>query len=71
MKLDVEAPIKALGIDNNIILKLEAHNIKYIKDLWILKRKELKEIGFVDSEINHLRIKLQLCGLDLNKKMYI
>lgn len=71
MKLDVEAPIKALGIDNDIILKLEAHNIKLIKDLWILKRSELKEIGFVDSEINHLRIKLQLCGLDLNKKMYI
>ena len=69
--LNVDEAIDILKIDDKIITKLNEVNINNIKDLWILKRKELKDLNFSDSEINHIRIKLQLCGLDLNKKTYI
>lgn len=71
MRSVVEESINKLGIDNNIKEKLENINIKLIKDLWVLKRKELKNMNFNDSEINHIRIKMQLLGLDLDKKKYI
>lgn len=67
----VEEKINKLNIDNKIREKLEIKNIKLIKDLWMLKRKDLKSLGFTDNEINHIRIKLQLLGLDLGKKKYI
>lgn len=60
-----------LGLDKNIVLKLEDKLIFNVYDLWIKTRKDLKELNFLDSEINHIRIKLQLSGLDLNKKTYI
>ncbi len=69
--INVDEALKSLKIDNNIIEKLEKRNIKTIKDLWVLTRKELKTLDFNDTEINHIRIKMQLWGLDLNKKMYI
>lgn len=71
MRSVVEESINKLGIDNKIKEKLESINIKLIKDLWVLKRKELKNLNFNDSEINHIRIKMQLLGLDLDKKKYI
>ncbi len=46
------------------------NNINFIKDLWILKRKNLKDIGLNDTQINSIIIKLQLHGLDINKKIY-
>ena len=39
-------------------------------DLWCLNRKKLKEYGVVDADIKQIIIKLQLIGLDLNKKVY-
>lgn len=69
--IDVDEPILKLEIDKKIIQKLELLNIKTINELWIKNRKELKLLGLNDSEINHIRIKMQLWGLDLNKKMYI
>ena len=62
--------LKFLKIDEKTIKKLEKVNIKTINDLWQMKRKELKALNFSDSEINYLQIKLQLRGLDLNKKIY-
>ena len=35
-----------------------------------MRRRELKNIGLKDSQINHIIIKMQLKGLDLNEKMY-
>ena len=64
MRSVVEESINKLGIDNEIKEKLESINIKLIKDLWVLKRKELKNL-------NYIRIKMQLLGLDLDKKKYI
>ena len=50
--------------------KLKENNINTINDIWILKRKELKEKQFNDSEIKQIIIALQLQGLDLNKRVY-
>lgn len=62
--------INKLNLSNEIIKKLKENNINTIKDLWLLKRKELKAKNFSDSEIKSIIIALQLLGLDLNKKMY-
>lgn len=64
------SPIETLEIDTNIISKLHQNNIYNVKDLWNLKRKNLKELGLTDSEIKHITIKLQLNSIDLNKKIY-
>lgn len=68
--INIEDKINELKIDKSIIEHLIANNINYIKDLWVLKRKDLKNIGFGDKDINKIIISLQLAGLDLNRKMY-
>ena len=62
--------IDTLKLSKNINKILKENNIIYIKDLWILNRKKLKEIGLIDKEIKDVIISLQLQGLDLNKKIY-
>ena len=57
-------------IDRDLILKLNENNIKYIEEVWVLKRSELKSRGFTNEEIKNIIISLQLIGLDLNKKKY-
>lgn len=59
-----------LNLSTNITKKLYDNNINTIKDIWILKRKDLKEMGLTDKEIKSIVISLQLEGLDLNKKIY-
>ncbi len=66
----LDSEIETLNIDSCTQNKLKINNIKYIKDLWILKRKDLKMINLTDKEINNIIVKLQLNGLDLNKKKY-
>lgn len=56
--------------DEKILGIFSKNNINFIKDLWILKRKNLKDIGLTDMQINSIIIKLQLHGLDINKKIY-
>ncbi len=68
--LNIDEQITKLNLSEELIQKLKSKNINTLKDLWILKRKELKEKEFNDSEIKSLIIALQLQGLDLNKKMY-
>ncbi len=62
--------IKVLNLESEIFNKLTANGILLIKDLWILKRNDLKTLKFNDHEIRKIIIKLELKGLDLNKKMY-
>lgn len=50
--------------------KLFNGKVFLIRDLWNLKRKDLKNMGLIDSEINQIMIKMQLHGLDLNRKIY-
>ena len=66
----IEDKIDTLKLSKNINKILKENNIIYIKDLWILNRKKLKEIGLIDIEIKEVIISLQLQGLDLNKKIY-
>lgn len=62
--------INNLSLPKELILKLNENNIKYIEEVWVLKRSELKSRGFTNEEINNIIISLQLIGLDLNKKKY-
>jgi DNA-directed RNA polymerase alpha subunit len=66
----LEKSIDELDISKKILDKLRNNNINYIKDVWSSKRKDLKNIKLTDGEINQIIIKLQLHGLDLNKKVY-
>ncbi len=68
--LSTSEDINKLNIDKKLIKKLNNQNINIINDIWILKRKDLKELGFTDQEIKSIIISLQLEGLDLNKKIY-
>lgn len=66
----LENPIEELKLKTTITDKLRIHNINLVKDIWELKRKDLKNIELNDNEINQIIIKLQLNGIDLNKKVY-
>ena len=73
--LSIENELSKLNLSLKIIEKLNNKKIFKIKDVWILKRKELKELGFSDSEIKSIimhivRVKKCTEGLDLNKKIY-
>lgn len=66
----LEASIKELDLDKKIYTILINNDIKLIKDLWVLNRTKLKEMGLKDRDIKDIIIQLQLVGLDLNKKIY-
>lgn len=68
--LSTEENITKLNLSSNLTKKLTSLNLKTIYDIWILKRKDLKEKGLNDSEIKSIIIALELEGLDLNKKIY-
>ncbi len=69
-KVNVEDKINKLGIDSSIVKVFNSNNIITINDLWKLKRKDLKDMNFTSEQINHIIIKMQLNGIDLNKKKY-
>lgn len=66
----VNDSITELNLSSTLTEKLKSLNLNIINDIWILKRKELKEKGLTDIEIKSIIIALQLTGLDLNKKIY-
>lgn len=66
----LELPIEELKLSDKIFNLLKDKNLDIIEDLWVLKRKELKEFGLSDSDISQIAIKLQLYGIDLGKKIY-
>ena len=61
--------LKDLDFEKVILDKLSLNNIDSIEKLWEMNKKELKNIGFTYEEINKIAIKLQLRGLNLNKKI--
>lgn len=67
---NINENISKLNLLSSLENKLISNNIKIINDLWILKRKDLKNLGLTDKEIKSIIISLQLEGLDLNKKIY-
>lgn len=62
--------IKSLDISEKTLNILLNNGISNIKDLWKTNRRELKKINLTDTEINNIIIKMQLLGIDLNKKIY-
>ncbi|MCX4249169.1 MAG: hypothetical protein OSJ65_05345 [Bacilli bacterium] len=66
----VEKNIEILDLDKTIVNLLHINDIVTIENLWVLNRKKLKELGLKDNEIKQITIKLQLLGLDLNKRVY-
>ena len=68
--MKVEQQIDTLNLSSKLIQKLQDNEFNIIKDVWMVNRNKLKEIGFTDSEIKSIIIALQLEGLDLNKKKY-
>ncbi|CDB28548.1 unknown [Firmicutes bacterium CAG:582] len=62
--------ISILGLDDNIACLLTKNEIRTVNDLWLKTKKDLKNYGLKDKDIKYVSIKLQLIGLDLNKKMY-
>lgn len=69
-KINVNEKINKLGIDDAIIKVFNSRDIMTINDLWSLKRKDLKDMNFSGEQINHIIIKMQLNGIDLNRKKY-
>lgn len=57
-----------LNLQKAILDKLKLNDINYTEELLKMSRKELKLLGFSYEEINLIAIKLQLIGMDLNKR---
>lgn len=66
----LDEKIKILDLEKEVVDLLKENNINTVNDLWCLNRKKLKELGVKDPDIKQIIIKLQLIGLDLNKKVY-
>lgn len=66
----INEDLSVLELESDIDNKLRENNIVKINDLWCKTKKELKDLGFMDKDIKYLSIRLQLIGLDLNKKVY-
>lgn len=67
---NLKKDIKILDLDRECLTILKDKSINLIEDLWLLTKKELKILGISDKDIKYISIKLQLLGLDLNKKIY-
>lgn len=66
----LDKDVSELELSSNLTEKLLNGKVFIIRDLWQKKRKDLKDMGLVDVEINQIMIKMQLHGLDLNRKVY-
>ena len=64
----LDQDISYLNLNPNIINILKDNDILSVYDLWIQNRKNLKKINLNDQEIKEIIIKLELHGIDLNKK---
>lgn len=66
----LESDINCLKLSPNVIDVLKNNNVYVINDLWGLTRKDLKSFNISDKDIHNIIVKLQLNGLDLNKRKY-
>ena len=65
-----EKDVKILELESDVLKVLKDNDINTVGDVWVLNSKKLKAMGLKDSDIKQVIIKLQLLGLDLNKRMY-
>ncbi len=66
----LDEDISILELSDEVFRRLKDMSISSIDNLWNLSRTDLKNHGFTDKEIKHISIKMQLLGIDLNKKIY-
>lgn len=66
----LDEDISILELSDEVFKRLKDMSISSIDSLWNLSRTDLKNHGFTDKEIKHISIKMQLLGIDLNKKIY-
>ena len=64
----LDQDISYLNLNPKIINILKDNDILSVYDLWIQNSKNLKKINLNDQEIKEIIIKLELHGIDLNKK---
>ena len=64
----LDQDISYLNLNPKIINILKDNDILSVYDLWIQNRKNLKKINLNNQEIKEIIIKLELHGIDLNKK---
>lgn len=71
MKIEkiLKEDLDILKIDSSLSNRLKNIDIINIEDLWKCERNYLKDNNFSNSDICQIKIKLQLVGLDLNKKI--
>ncbi len=69
-RVSLSDKIEALKIDEEIVKVLKKHNILTVEQLWNMKRNDLKKMGLESPEIKHIKIKMQLHSLDINRKKY-
>lgn len=70
MKYLLKNDISFLELDRDTLNILKNNDILTINDLWTLSRDDLKTFGLLTDDINKIAIKLQLQGLDLNRKVF-
>ncbi len=70
MKEKLKESVSTLKLSSDIIEKMVQNKIETIEDLWKKNRKELKQLGFTDSEIHKIVICLELYGIDLGKRIW-
>ena len=62
--------IEVLELDSKIFEILHDNNIFDVNDLWNLSSLKLQELNLSHEDIRKVRVKLQLNGIDLNRKIY-
>lgn len=66
----LDKEIEILNLDKYIVEKLNNIDICKVDDLWKCNRTYLKNNQLSNNDISQIKIRLQLLGLDLNKKKY-
>lgn len=70
MKEVLGKKISSFRLDKELVQKLTINGVENLGDLWSLTRKDLKNKGFVDHEIQQIIVLLELYGYDLGKRIW-
>lgn len=69
MKEEIEEnSIDSLGLSKKTYDKLKENNINDVKKLCQIKKKDLKNLGFLQKEVLEIEIKVQLKGFNLKNR---
>ena len=62
--------IEMLNLDSKLLKILKNNDINIVSKLWEKSKEDLKAIDLSQEDIREIRVKLQLYGLDINRKIY-